>query len=448
MGKKKTTRKNPMKVKYKATNRKNKKDVVRGASKVMPTPKEVAAQNLLVKKLEEQKARAKGKTASKKKKALSKKISAQKKKLKFMKSALSSGKGDIRDARASVKGSDYKFSAKTEYYPSTRKKKKGAKKVAKKKKKKVTRKKKVSAKKKATRKKVRVKKAATRRKKKATKKKATKRKVTRRKKSAVKKKATKRRVKKAASKKRRSTKKKSSGVKRRKSRKPRKVTLKKGQSLVIKANPKKRRSKRKMKKNPIFGGGKSMGKGLEKWLGFSGMEIGSFALGGAFYASSNQLLARFLAPVHSALASIPVVGPALPNILVGVGLHYLSGKSKNKMIKDTSKAIGEGLIASSFVGIGVNAAQYVPGLAPALPAGGGASPLLMSGVDYTPEFGEYKQSAGDFGRGMGEVEYFPGTDTMTGDDMGDVDYTQDQYVTADFGGEGEADFGEIPEGLG
>ena len=205
--------------------------------------------------------------------------------------------------------------------------------------------------------------------------------------------------------------------------------------------------KRKYKKNPVGGGMPKFGKNLQKWLGYSMPELSSLALGGAFYAASNQMLARWARPIHSALAGIPIVGPALPNLVIGMGLNYLSTMAKMPALKNAAKMIGEGLVASSVVGMGVNASQFVPGLQPALMPGGGM-PLNLSGVDYTPElmgqyktadFGEYRQRSADYGA----VDYTADTTTMTG-----VDFTEEmasEYSDADFGHEEEV--GLVPEGL-
>jgi adenylate kinase/ribonuclease R len=433
--KKKTSkRKNPMRVKYKAVNKKTKEVIKpkRGGTGVFPTDPEVKSQELAIARLKEAKRRTK---ARKKKTALSKKVTSATKKLQLMRKARKAAVAEVKNARASVRGSDNKFSAEEIYFPSTRKKKtkKKGSKVAKKKKK-TTKKK---TKKKAAKKKV------VRRKKKATKRKATKKKATKRKKT-TKRKATKRKATKKKSTKKKATKKKT--TRRRKSKKKKSLSLKKGQSVMIKANAKKKGYKKKYKKNPV--GGKMPLQKLQKLIGYKWADIGSFALGGAFYASSNALLARFARPVHDMLAKIPVVGPAMPNFIMGVALNYLSQTVKTKALKDAFDSLGDGLIASSVVGMGVNAAQFVPMLQPmALPG--------MSGVDYTPELsgmGEYRQRAGDFG----DVEYFPGMEGVDyTPEMNGVDFTPgtdtltgrgSEYSDADYGYE-SADYGLIPEGL-
>jgi len=209
---------------------------------------------------------------------------------------------------------------------------------------------------------------------------------------------------------------------------------------LVRTNPRKRRSV-KRRRNPILGE-EGMMKAQNQFMRYFGMdmkEAGSLALGGATYGLVNSLLARFASPVHGALVKVPVLGSALPTLLVGAVINYFGERQK----MDILKTLGKGLIGSSVVGMGVNAAQMIPGLSPQM-AGYEAAPQM--GYDAAPQMG-YSRSGADFGG----VDYTPdmrGVDYTP--DMSGVDYTPDMSGDADFGEyeESEADFGGYPEGLG
>jgi len=279
------------------------------------------------------------------------------------------------------------------------------------------------------------KKAAAKKKRKPAKKKAVKKAV---KKKVVKKKVAKKVKRKVAKKAVKKTVK--SKTKKKVSRKPKKsltVSIKqkgrKRQSITVKNPKRKKRKVMKRKRNPMIGGA-SVQAQVEKYLGMDLKEAGSLALGGATYGAVNSALARFAAPVHNILIKVPVIGSAMPTLMVGAVLNFFGERQS----MDILKTLGKGLIGSSVVGMGVNASQMVPGLKPAELAGydapqlGYAAPQLgydadFGGVDYTPD--------------MSGVDYTP--------DMSGVDYTPDMGSDADFGEyeESDADFGGIPEGM-
>lgn len=178
---------------------------------------------------------------------------------------------------------------------------------------------------------------------------------------------------------------------------------------------------------------------IERFTGHTVAEAGSLALGGALYGVVNTSMARYAKPVHNILAKVPVVGSSLPTLVAGALLNYLGERQGIAALQ----TVGKGLVGASVVGMGVNAAQMIPGLK-------GASPV--SGVDYTLEGDDY----GTLPEGMGEGDEadFGGVDfTMEGhgqmgdDDYAGVDFTMEGYGDeADFGD--DADFGTTPEGLG
>lgn len=183
------------------------------------------------------------------------------------------------------------------------------------------------------------------------------------------------------------------------------------------------------KRNP-YGG--TMNK-IESLLGSSMKEVGGLAAGGMLYGAVNSAAARFAKPIHTQLAKIPVVGTALPTLLIGALANYL-GERQNI---DALKVVGKGLVGASVVGMGVNASQMVPGLKPA----------ALSGMGYEEMYG--------LPEGMGDDADF-GSD---GADFGGIDYTMEGidytmegqmgYDDADFGG---VDYTEemdgLPEGMG
>ena len=177
-----------------------------------------------------------------------------------------------------------------------------------------------------------------------------------------------------------------------------------------------------------------------KALGPMAGQMSALMFGGAFYGYSNQLMSKYARPVYDAFQAVPVVGPTLPNLLLGIGMTMASKKVKQKMASEVLMTIGQGMIGSAAVGIGVNASQYVPFL-----SGGG-----MSGVQYTP-MGNVSfipgggrsvagsSSSGDFAAipsGLGNVDFTP--------EMGSVDFTPEmgEYKQS------ASDYGfETPEGM-
>lgn len=300
-----------------------------------------------------------------------------------------------------------------------------------------------------TRRRKSVKKAAKKAVKKAAKKASRKRKPSRKKaaKKAAQKAAPKRRKKKSIKKaaKKASRKKTAKRAKKKSVSKAAKKSKKSSKKGVLFASKKSRKGSvkkaasksRKKKKGPNKNPGGIMGQ-FEQYTGHSIEEAGSLALGGALYGAVNGLTAKYAKPVHSILAKVPVVGTALPTLVVGVLLNQLGKKQRISALQ----TVGKGLIGASVVGMGVNASQMVPGL------------KALSGVDYTME-GLGEGGEADFGyaalpEGLGEggdadfggVDYtLEGVDyTMEGDDqMGEIAY--DGYGD-------DADFGTIPEGMG
>lgn len=309
--------------------------------------------------------------------------------------------------------------------------------------KKVRRKKKTSAKKRATKKKTAKKTSSKKRK--TVKKASSKRRV---KKTAIrKKKVTRRRSSKKASVSARTYAGKrttSSKIKANKAlRKNTSVSMKtrvgrkKYRTTLTRTNPR--------RKNPMFASQLTQIKALGPIAG----ELGALAAGGAFYGTTNKLMATYASPVYNMMQKIPVVGTVLPNIILGALFTYGGQKVKNDMAKQVLMTLGQGLIGAGAVGIGVNASQmipalsaglsgvsYIPGPSSRVPGAPGAdfsgvdfTPSLrgvdftpeMSGVDFTPEMGSYAESSSDFG-----------------------DYEQS---SSDFGGIPDG-MGLIPEGLG
>lgn len=259
--------------------------------------------------------------------------------------------------------------------------------------------------------------------------------------SKKKKKYSSKKKKKYSSKKKKSSKKVSKKKKyssKKKSRRGKKRKLKKSFTVNVTENPKRKIKRRgfkslRRKSNPLGG---VMNK-IEQALGHSMAEAGSLALGGALYGVVNSSTAKYLPKVHQTLAKVPVIGTALPTLLVGALLNHLGQRQKINALS----ILGKGLVGASVVGAGVNASQMVPGLRPA----------TLKGVDYTMEglgeggeadFGAYDSLPDGLGEG-GEAD-FGGVDyTMEG-----VDYTMEGY-----GEGGEADFGDDgydgePEGMG
>jgi len=120
-------------------------------------------------------------------------------------------------------------------------------------------------------------------------------------------------------------------------------------------------------------GGKAMGnfgKAFKQYTGVTLQNVSTAALGGLFFAGSNQVLARYAKPVYQAMVSVPLIGTALPNILMGAALKALAGFAPKGVLRDSANQIAEGLVISAAVGIGVQATQLIPipGLSPVNPA--------------------------------------------------------------------------------
>lgn len=197
------------------------------------------------------------------------------------------------------------------------------------------------------------------------------------------------------------------------------VTSKRSQLLGMKS--KKRKGSKKIKKNP-FGGKMD----IKSMLGTDVKELGGLAAGGLLYGAVNSAAAKWVRPVHSQLVKIPVVGTALPTLLIGALANYFGERQGI----DALKTVGKGLIGASVVGMGVSASQMVPGLKP------GAAPV--AGLGYEEMYGlpagmgSDDADFGSDGADFGGVDYtMEGVDyTMEGqmgedDDMDGVDYTME-----------------------
>lgn len=180
-------------------------------------------------------------------------------------------------------------------------------------------------------------------------------------------------------------------------------------------------------------------------------ELGALGIGGLFYGSFNKVMAVYVPGVHRALNSIPVFGPVAPNLLLGIGLTVLSQRAQNRMIKNVGMTMGQGLIGSAVVGMGVNASQFLPApINPSVPAGGGTT-MPLAGINYSP--GKHGQIPGSQKVDFGAVDYTPMSGVDYTPEMGSVDFTPEMgtfNTEADFGEyqQSAADFGEIPQGLG
>ena len=163
---------------------------------------------------------------------------------------------------------------------------------------------------------------------------------------------------------------------------------------IKRTNPKRHRKHKKS--NPIGG---AMIK-IEKFTGQSVSEMGALALGGALYGLVNSSMAKYLAPVQKILVSVPVVGTALPTLVIGALLNFFGEKQKIKALS----IIGKGLVGSSVVAMGVNASQMIPGLK----VTSTAATTTVKGPDfgevsYYPNMGEAQLGAeADFG----SVDYY------------------------------------------
>jgi hypothetical protein len=138
-------------------------------------------------------------------------------------------------------------------------------------------------------------------------------------------------------------------------------------------------------------------------------------------------------------------------LLLGAIANYIGERQNIGALK----VVGKGLVGAAVVGIGVNAAQMVPFLRPALPASRPVSGLgyeEMYGDSGEPCDGQLGSDSADFGG----IDYtMEGIDyTMEGmgadeADFGGIDYTMEgiDYTMEGMGAD-EADFGVMPEGLG
>lgn len=205
----------------------------------------------------------------------------------------------------------------------------------------------------------------------------------------------------------------------------------KRKSVRVRVRKGKRKASFNIRSNPLGG---IMGQ-VKQYTGHETAELISLAAGGALYGAVNGAAAKYAKPLHNVLVKVPVVGTALPTLVIGALLNYLGERQNIAALKTA----GKGLVGASVVGMGVNLSQQVPAL------------KALSGVDYTME--GYGDDA-DFGyaalpEGMGDDADFGGVDyTMEGDDaqMGEIPYSGVDYTMEGYGD--EADFGEIPEGMG
>jgi hypothetical protein len=190
------------------------------------------------------------------------------------------------------------------------------------------------------------------------------------------------------------------------------------------------RTKKNYRKNPMGGTMRN----IESLLGSNMKEVGGLAAGGLLYGAVNGAVARFARPVHSQLVKIPVVGTALPTLLMGALANWLGERQGIEALQ----VVGKGLVGASVVGMGVNASQMVPQLRPAV------SPI--AGLGYEELYG-LPEGLGSDGADFGSDEAdFGGIDyTMEG-----IDYTMEGQMGSD-----DADFGGIdytmeglPEGMG
>lgn len=182
--------------------------------------------------------------------------------------------------------------------------------------------------------------------------------------------------------------------------------------------------KRKLYANPP--GGAMLGKAdqiVKQYTGHGLMDLGSLALGGGIYGAVNGVMSQKARPVYDALQGVPFVGPALPNLLVGVLMAKFGRKSP--LLGGLIEATGQGMVGAAAVAIGTNVAQAVPFLTTLKGADFGSlqhEAALMGGADF-----------GHAGQ-MGGINYSP----MSGIDytMSGIDYTMDG-----------SDFGVSAEGL-
>lgn len=222
---------------------------------------------------------------------------------------------------------------------------------------------------------------------------------------------------------RRSRRRKASG--RRKSRRSSRTILlkRKGQGVYIRRNP----------------NIKAM---VEQYSGFKAEELGSLLVGGAVYGTVDGLAAKYAPGIYAMAAKVPVVGTTVVPAAIGVALN-IAGK---KLKVNALSLLGEGILGAAVVAMGIQASQYLPGIAPASTAG-------MRGVDFTPGrgvlMGGYARDGADFGN----VDFTPGPGVLMGSQPQMGELVQNLGMNAQMGdtsilSRDGADFGLVPEGLG
>lgn len=212
---------------------------------------------------------------------------------------------------------------------------------------------------------------------------------------------------------------------RRGSRKSRVIVLKrKGQRVTIRRNP-------------------NLKAMVEQYSGFKAEELGSLLVGGAVYGTVDGLAAKYLPAVYAMAAKVPVIGTTVVPAAIGIALNIAGKKSKINALS----LLGEGILGAAVVAMGIQASQYLPGIAPAAHAG-------LRGVDFTPGrgvmMGGYARDGADFGN----VDFTPGPGVMMGmgervTGLGQAQLGMDaQMGDSSILSRDGADFGLVPEGLG
>ena len=223
---------------------------------------------------------------------------------------------------------------------------------------------------------------------------------------------------------RRSRRRKASG--RRKSRRGSRTILlkRKGQGVYIRRNP----------------NIKAM---VEQYSGFKAEELGSLLVGGAVYGTVDGLAAKYAPGIYAMAAKVPVVGTTVVPAAIGVALN-IAGK---KLKVNALSLLGEGILGAAVVAMGIQASQYIPGIAPSAATAG------MRGVDFTPGrgvlMGGYARDGADFGN----VDFTPGPGVLMGSSPQMGELVQNLGMNAQMGdtsilSRDGADFGLVPEGLG
>jgi len=200
---------------------------------------------------------------------------------------------------------------------------------------------------------------------------------------------------------------------RRKARRGRTIVLKrKGQGVYIRRNP-------------------NLKQTLEQYSGFKVEELGSLLVGGAVYGTVEGLAARYAPGIYAMAAKVPVIGTTIVPAAIGVALNYAGKQFKVNALS----LLGEGILGAAVVAMGIQASQFLPGIAPA----------PVSGVDFTPGrgvlMGGYARDGADFGN----VDFTPGPGVLMGQPQ--LGMQAQMGDTASWSRDG-ADFGLVPEGLG